>query len=89
MCNNAAVIKQIRAAISPFFAYPNCKHSQRIYSDKCKSAQSYKLPKLTDNAAAIAAITALNIPGLQKLRIFKAINCYRQPSNVVRFTLPR
>lgn len=87
--NNAAAIKQIRAAIAPFLAYPNCKYSQRIFSDKCKNAQSYKLPKLTNNAAAIAAIQALNIPNLNKLRIFNA-TCYYPFHNykTIRFTLP-
>ena len=86
---NAAAIKQIRAAIAPFYAYPNSKYSQRIFSDKCKNAQSYKLPTLTNNAAAIAAIQALNIPNLNMLRIYNA-TCYYpyHKHEVVRFTLP-
>jgi hypothetical protein len=86
--NNAATIKRIRAAIAPYYAYPTCKYSQRIFSDKCKSSQSYKLPKLTDNAAALAAIAALNIPNLHKLRIYNA-TCYYPYSKhkVVRFVL--
>lgn len=88
--SNAPALKQIRAAIQPFLKYPNCSYSNRIFSDKCKSSQSYKLPKLTDNAAALAAIAALNIPNLNKLRIFNA-TCY-YPSHTyqtLRFTLPR
>lgn len=87
--SNAAVVKQIRAAIAPYYAYPNCKYSQRIFSDKCKQTQSYKLPKLTNNAAAIAAIQALNIPNLNNLRIFNA-TCYypHHQHQAVRFTLP-
>ena len=90
MCNNAAAIKQIRNAIKPFLKYPNCKYSQRIFSDKCNNAQSYKLPKLTDNNAALAAIVALNIPNINKLRIFNA-TCYYpyHKYKAIRFTLPR
>lgn len=87
--SNAAAIKQIRAAIAPFYAYPNCKYSQRIFSDKRNTVQSYKLPKLTNPQAAMQAIAALNIPNLNKLRIFNA-TCY-YPSHkwdTVRFTLP-
>lgn len=88
--SNAAAIKLIRAAIQPFLAYPNCPVSRRIYSDRCKSTQSYKLPTLTNNAAAIAAIQALNIPNLNNLRIFNA-TCYypAHKHQAVRFTLPR
>ena len=89
MCNNAAAIKQIRNAIKPFLKYPNCKYSQRIFSDKCSKAQSYKLPKLTDNNAALAAIVALNIPNINNLRIFNA-TCYYpyHTYKTIRFTLP-
>lgn len=87
---NAAAIKQIRAAIAPFYAYPNCKYSQRIFSDKVNNAQSYKLPVLTNPQAALAAIQALNIPNINKLRLFAVKRSYlTQKHTTVRFTLPR
>jgi hypothetical protein len=87
--SNAAAIKQIRKAIAPFLKYPNCSYSNRIFSDKCKQYQSYKLPKLTDNNAAIAAIAALDIPNLTHLRIFNATCFYPYHTyQTVRFALP-
>lgn len=87
--SNAAALKLIRAAIKPFLAYPNCKLSCRIYNDRCKHNQSFKLPPVTNLQAALQAVAALNIPNLNNLRIFNA-TCY-YPSHkyqAIRFTLP-
>ena len=87
---NAQTVKLIRAAIKPYLRFPKCKVSNRIFNDRCKSSQSYKLPPLTCITSAMQAIAALNIPNIQNLRVFNA-TCYypHHKYQAIRFTLPR